>query len=114
MAMEWPKGCTYWRDRAVKAALRKWGCEMHHFDGCMYGLQSQAAATRGKPLRKPWTIASNAGGFTHIRRSCDRTHQHVKTQGVDTKPTEGYTDALADRVHLCWSISVRDGWAAHG
>ena len=97
----------YWRDRNIKAALRKWGYEQHHLDGCMYGLVSQAAATKGQRLRKPWTIAPNADGFRHVRKPCDKSHEHVKTQGVDTKRTEGYTDALADAIHHSWDLSVK-------
>ena len=104
--MEWPKGCMYWRDRDVKAALRRWGCTQHNFDGSAYDLRSQATASRGKLLRKPWTIASNADGFHAVRRKCDGTHEHTATQGTDTKFSEGYTDALADRFHHCWRISL--------
>ena len=106
MAIEWPRSSSYWRDRKVKAALRKWGCEQHHLDGCMYGLVSQVAATSGMPLKKPWTIASNATGFRSLCRKCDHTHEHAKIQGADTKPTEGYTDALADEIHSCWAHSL--------
>jgi len=114
VAIEWPKACMYWRDKDVKAALRRWGCMQHHLDGCMYGLTSQAASTSGKLLRKPWTIASNADGFMKIRRPCDHKHEHAKTQGVDTKLTEGYTPALADAIHHCWYISVGPGSAGGG
>jgi len=106
VAIEWPRSCLYWRDRKAKADLCRWGCEQNKFDGCMYGLVSQAAATSGKLLRKPWTIASNADGFRHLQRPCDHTHEHVKTQGSDTKLTEGYTEALADEIHHCWALSV--------
>ena len=75
----------------------------------MYGLVSQATATRGKRLRKPWTIASNADGFHKVRRPRDKGHEHAKTQGSDTKITEGYTDALADAIHSCWTVGHQKG-----
>ena len=78
---------------------------MHHFDGCMFGLRSQAAATRGTLLRKPWSIASTAD-LTGICRLCDRSHAHAKTQGSDTKLTEGYTEDLVDQIHACWRASA--------
>ena len=102
IAIEWPRSCTYWRDRSVKSRLKRWGCKQHHLDGCMYGLVSQQPATRGTPLRKPWTIASTASRFEDIGRRCDGQHAHVRTQGRDTKLTESYTDALADGIHACW------------
>ena len=106
VAIEWPKSCMYWRHRKVQSSLRRWGCISHHLDGCMYGLVSDAAGTRGLPLRKSWTISSNADGFKHIALQCDRTHEHVRIQGSDTKRTESYTPALADRVHYCWSSTT--------
>ena len=81
IAIEWPKSCAYWRHRNVRSCLKRWGCAAHHLDGCMYGLVSQTAGTRGIPILKPWTISSNAEGFTHVARKCDRTHEHVRIQG---------------------------------
>ena len=76
---------------------------MHHFDGCMYGLASVQTSTKGRPLKKPWTIASTSIEFSGLRRRCDGSHDHVITAGADTKHTEGYTDALADVIHDCWT-----------
>ena len=106
IAIEWPKSCLYWRNRSVRADLTKWGCVPYHFDGCMYGLVSQSAGTRGVPLRKSWTICSNADGFKHVARACDHAHVHARIQGTDTKMTECYTPELADRIHYCWYCSA--------
>ena len=106
IAIEWPKSCLYWRNRSVRADLTRWGCVPYHFDGCMYGLVSQSAGTRGVPLRKSWTICSNADGFKHVARACDHAHVHARIQGTDTKMTECYTPELADRIHYCWYCSA--------
>ena len=105
IAIEWPRAYLYWRDRHVKAAVSRWGLQSFNFDGCMYGLKSQAAPTRGKFLRKPWRIASDCERFWGIVECCDNRHEHVKTAGSDTKRTESYTDAMVDRIHLCWGCS---------
>ena len=105
MALEWPKSCAYWRHRKVQSSLRRWGCIPYHLDGCMYGLTSQVPGTRGIPLRKPWTISSNAEEFRHVARACDGSHSHTRIQGKDTRMTEGYTPGLADRIHYCWSLA---------
>ena len=105
VAIEWPKSCAYWRHRKVQSSLRRWGCIPYHLDGCMYGLTSQAAGTRGIPLRKSWTIASNAAEFEHVSRTCDGNHSNARIQGSDTRMTEGYTPGLADRIHYCWSLA---------
>ena len=106
IAIEWPRACTYWHDRKVKAAMRKWGLETHRFDGCRYNLRSQVAATRGKLLRKPWSIASNCEDMWRIALPCNGLHEHTRTQGQDTRLTEGYTDELVDQIHACWWHTV--------
>ena len=102
------RACTSHDDR-VKRAMARWGLQVYDLDGCRFGLVSQAAATRGKLLRKPWRIASDCDDFWRIAYKCVHHHsQHCKTQGADTKRTESYTDALADGIHLCWNRSVLD------
>ena len=88
----------YWKRRQVKAALNRWSCKSYALDGCMYGQISQAARTKGSPLRKPWTIASS--------------HTHVPTQGTDTRLTEEYTPQLATAIHDCWRIYCADPGSA--
>ena len=102
VALEWPRSCMYWRHQRVKSALRRWGTIPHPFDGCMYGLVSQAARSRGVPLRKPWTVASTCDEFIRLRRTCDKSHAHVATAGSDTRRTESYTALLVDEIHSCW------------
>ena len=104
VAWEWPRSCMYWRCRQVKTALNRWSCKSYALDGCMYGLVSQAARTKGTPLRKPWTIASTCPTFHRLQRACDGSHTHVPTQGVDTRLTEGYTPELAEKIHDCWRV----------
>ena len=102
VAVEWPRSCAYWRRRQVKTALTRWGCLPYKFDGCMYGLASVQARSAGKPLKKPWTIASNCATFHRLCRACDSTHQHAPIQGKDTRLTEGYTPELVATIHDCW------------
>ena len=66
-----------------------------------------AKSTRGKPLKKPWKLASNHPGMLEgfdkrcvHQGDCLRFQQpHVRVQGQDTKMTEGYTDEMAVAVH---------------
>ena len=103
LALEWPKGCAYWRENKVKAFLARLDMRMYHLDGCMYDLRSQAPKTRGILLRKPWTIASDCEEFQRLCRACSHApSEHVKTQGTDTVLTESYTDDLAHGIHECW------------
>ena len=68
----------------------------------MYGLTSQATRTAGIPLKKPWTIATTRDSFHRLCRTCNGQHEHVPTQGPDTKLTENYTPELAAQIHACW------------
>ena len=103
IALEWPRDCSYWRDRRVQAALKRWGCTPYRMDGCMFGLRSTAAATRGMLLRKPWIISSNCDQFWRIAYTCVHSRDvHTRIQGSDTKRTENYTEELADGIHFIW------------
>ena len=107
IAIEWPRACMYWRDNRVKRAMARWGLEVYDLDGCRYGLVSQATATRGKLLRKPWRIASDCDEFWRLAFKCNHpAHAHCKTAGSDTKLTESYTDELADGIHMCWDRHI--------
>ena len=113
MAIEWPRSCAYWRRSQVKRALKRWRCMHTKLDGCVYGLVSTQATTRGTPLRKPWTIAHSCDAFSGLGLTCDGTHRHVRTQGADTSITEGYTDSLADAIHSAWYCACRDRVGQH-
>ena len=103
VAFEWPRGCLYWKDRRVKAFLRRTAAQSYDFDGCMFGLRSQAHKTKDRLLRKPWRIASDCGSFQGICRRCDHDPKdHVPTQGSDTLMTEGYTPEMVNTIHRCW------------
>ena len=82
IAIEWPTGCMYWRRRCVKRAMLRWGLVPRRVDGCMYGLVSSKRATRGKPLKKPWTIATICVAFESLR-TCDGRRKHVPVAGSD-------------------------------
>ena len=103
IAIEWPKGCTYWKDSRVIALIERFALCSYALDGCMYGLRSVVRKTRGKFLRKPWIIMSDCDDFWRIENRCNHDRRaHVRIQGADAKLTEGYTDQMADRIHLCW------------
>ena len=107
IAFEWPRRCSYWNKRQVRKFMLEFGIKPYHLDGCAFGLVSQAPRSIGKPIRKPWTIASDVPAFSALCRCC--THlpeQHVRCQGSDTRLTEGYTDDLARAIHLAWQVHV--------
>ena len=55
IALEWPRGCTYWKLPKVQKFLSDYGLVESFFDGCAYGL----CAPNGLPMKKPWTVVTN-------------------------------------------------------
>ena len=60
IVIEWPRQCRYWHHDRVRKAMVRFGLVSYDFDGCMYGVQSIQPKTRGLPILKPWTIATNS------------------------------------------------------
>ena len=55
IAIEWPKGCAYWKLEMVNKFVNKYELGTIHCSGCAMGLVSD----EGLPIRKTWQIASN-------------------------------------------------------
>eukprot|EP00975_Prorocentrum_lima_P008935 1904717-Prorocentrum_lima.AAC.1 len=55
IAIEWPRGCSYWRDACVRRFVADNVLRAYDFDGCMYGIKTND----GVPMLKPWTIKTN-------------------------------------------------------
>ena len=97
LALEWPRGCRYWRLPMVQRVLSKHGMKLYDFDGCAVGLKS----TTGSPIRKPWTVATNheALGRRLSQFQCKCTVKHQPGRGEDFKLTEEYTFRMTDAIH---------------
>jgi hypothetical protein len=73
----------------------------------MFGLTSTAVKTMGRPILKPWRIASNVPAFSSLCRRCSHVPtDHARCEHSDTKATEGYTDELASCIHHCFASCV--------
>ena len=55
IAIEWPKGCEYWRTKHVKQYIYDLKVNKVHINGCALGLTGD----EGAPILKPWTIATD-------------------------------------------------------
>ena len=105
VAIEWPDSCLYWNDGKVTSVLYQSKLRQVMFHGCMFGLTSIKQSTYGRPIVKPWRVATNCDELLKVlKRRCpgNRTTNacangvtHVRCAGKDTKYTEGYTDELA-------------------
>ena len=97
VALEWPRGCRYWKLPMVQRVLAKYGMKLYDFDGCAVGLKS----TSGIPIRKPWTVATNHEklGARLSQFRCKCTVKHYPGRGEDLKRTEEYTFRMTDAIH---------------
>jgi hypothetical protein len=72
----------------------------------MLGIKSRT----GKPILKPWKIASTLDeliqGFSKYR--CDKTHEHAQCRGTDAKVSEAYSPAFAKIVHRAFRKHVQE------
>ena len=106
IAIEWPQNCDYWAYDEVQSFIQKWNLKTCIFHGCMYGLVAQRKSCQGIPIKKPWKIVTNC---EQIRKrmciTCDRSHEHARCEGVDTRRTEQYTDQMVS--------TIQDGFAEY-
>ena len=111
VAYEWPTMCEYWNKPEVVSHMNEMKYGRVHFHGCRFGLKSVARATRGQPIKKPWTVATDCcelqlsldrrctGGKWHVDPDTGLVVEHAPCSGVNTKITEGYTDEMAKAIH---------------
>ena len=111
-SFEWPTGCEYWKRPEVQEHMRAMEYSFVDFHGCMFGLKSVARATKGLPIRKPWTVATDCheltktldrkcvGGWWHVDPVTGAWTPHASCSGVNTKITESYTDEMAQAIHV--------------
>ena len=59
VTIEWPDKCAYWNYGCVKRFLKKYDLKSCVVHGCAFGLTSIKPERRGKPILKPWRIATN-------------------------------------------------------
>ncbi len=55
IAIEWPRGCCYWKEPEVIAFISKYAMQLCKLSGSWLGLVS---VVNGLPVRKPWTVAT--------------------------------------------------------
>ena len=105
VVIEWPKGCTYWKNAKVVAFMGFRGMLQVSFDGCYFGLQS---SDNHLPIRKPWTFATCNPDIYVAFLGCrcpGHTH-HQQCEGAHTKATENYTVAMVSKLHQAISKSA--------
>ena len=58
IVIEWPRNCTYWKEKCVLRLIKELGLERVDFDGCALGLVT--LDDKQTPIKKPWTLYTNS------------------------------------------------------
>ena len=108
IAIEWPRGCTYWESPQVLEYIERHELQTVTFDGCSLGLKS---VVDGRPIRKPWRITTNSLCVVDVFGPYQRIHepsQHIICGGQDTKLTANYPMKMASLVHQAFRELVQE------
>ncbi len=112
VAIEWPRGCSYWRMRCVRKLISELQLQPAKVDGCAVGLKDPD----GVPMYKPWTVATDDAFIFKALNSkrCPGHPKHRKVEGSLTKLTENYTPEMVRIVHDAWEKSVSESEKSGG
>ena len=104
IAIEWPRSCTYWDDKAVDKFVIRNNMTSVKFDGCAVGVKT----TDGIPMKTPWTVKTNMHCLHNYLdgRVCSCTVQHAGGRGRNLKNTESYTYIMTDLIHKAFAYAV--------
>ena len=104
IAIDWPRSCTYWDDKAVDKFVIRNNMTSVKFDGCAVGVKT----IDGIPMKKPWTVKTNMHCLHNYLdgRVCSCAVQHAEGRGRNLKNTESYTYIMTDLIHKAFAYAV--------
>ena len=107
VALEWPSACRYWKRPRVVAFLDQHGFKKTTCHGCSYGVAATTGQDAGKPILKPWTIATTSVHvLSKLTRKCNKSHEHAACAGYNTSRTGRYTQSFVWDVHTAFASHV--------
>ena len=99
LTVEWSHDSDLHRLKSVAKFMALYGMERRKVAGCVFGLKSIAAQTRGLPLCKAWGIWTSSKSLSlalsgpEVR--CQGGHPSTAVSGKDTAHSGTYTDHFA-------------------
>ena len=109
VAIEWPRGCTYWGLHKVKRLIERLGLVPYHFDGRAVGLKGKD----NLPIKKPWTVATTheeiGKALSEFQCSCNM--QHAEGRGKFLRETQSYTYTMTDTIHAAFRSRIQSSQA---
>jgi len=100
VAMEWPRFCDGWKERALIRLAAELGFYSALSDGCQFGVMSSS----GLPLKKPWRFDTTDRSLRKVlnQKRCPGNHKHGVCRGDDATQSGHYTYQLASTILACW------------
>ena len=109
IAIEWPSGCTYWKNKEVKALIERYNLQPVKFHGCALNLKVTTGKHKGKFLKKPWTIYTDCPNVrdVFVNKLCQRNHEHAECRGEVCKNTESYSPDYVACLHTAFKKATQ-------
>ena len=109
LTVEWAHDSDLHRLKSVAKFMQLYNMTRRKVAGCVFGLESIAARTRGLPLCKAWGIWTSSKSLSlalsgpEVR--CQGGHPSTPVSGIDTAHSGNYLDRMAKYVikSLCTS-----------
>ena len=96
VTFEWPRFCSGWSLKELRALIRDVNMHLVDFDGCQVGLCDDS----GVPFLKRWRIATSCGRtarlFSGLRCQHSKDFKHAVLEGKYTKRSGFYTTLMAE------------------
>ena len=108
IAIEWPTGCTYWKNKEVRDLINRYGLRPVKFHGCALNLKVEKGKFKGKYLKKPWTIYTDCPNVleTFQNKLCQRNHDHAECRGEVARNSENYSADYVSCLHSAFRRAV--------
>ena len=105
IAFEWPKSAEGWVLPELVAFLKRHNLYVAECHGCFFGLKS----SKGKPMFKPWHVATSSFHLASSLNKCRCQHEHGfkhdHAKGKETPKTAFYPEAMSRYISECLNPS---------
>ena len=101
IAFEWPQSAEGWMLPELVAFLKRHNLYVAECHGCFFGLKS----SKGKPMFKPWHVATSSFHLASNLNKCRCQHEHGfkhdHAKGKETPKTAFYPEAMSRYISEC-------------
>ena len=110
---ELPDRNAYW-DSIARGILCEFGMALVIVHGCAYGLVAKHGDNAGRPIKKPWRIATHNPVFaSRITKRCVCSFEHAQCAGAETRGTGDYPIDLTKACHTLFKYIIQNDQMNH-